>query len=44
MDYITLSGAATIPEGFTTADIEVSPYQDALLEWDETVADRKSVV
>jgi len=38
VDYITLSGAATIPEGFTTADIEVSPYQDALLEWDETVA------
>ncbi len=36
-DYVALSGTVTIPAGATTADITITPIDDALVELDESV-------
>src|SRR3954449_3376797 len=36
-DFLPLSGLVTIPAGFSSADISVTPVADALLEGDESV-------
>lgn len=36
-DYLPLSGSVTIPAGFSSADIRVTPVADTLLEGDESV-------
>jgi len=37
VDYAALSGAITIPQDDMFGHIEVAPYQDSAIEWDETV-------
>ena len=37
VDYVTLSGAVTIPAGETTADVTLTPKDDTLTEGDESV-------
>lgn len=36
-DYFTLPGSVTIPEGYESADVVVTPSEDTLIEWDETI-------